>query len=390
LYCSLDKKMLKRKVIFIGLFSPPITGQSIITEQIYDDFINKRVQIIKLAFPYESYAKNIIHKFRKTISYILFIIKCMYKSAFGYKIIYLSGARSQLGALRNIPIILWSKCVFNHKVILHFHCGEYIDFYKNQPSIIQNILRFSFKYTDKIIILGESLRPLFDIPGIPPQKLVAIPCGIPLSFSPPRAINTNQSTIRLLYLSNLIESKGYFDVLKAVSILHKDYKLNVRCDFCGTFFAHSDDQNTSNEKQAYSLFENYINEHQLKEFVFYHGPVMGEKKQNFLQQADFFLLPTNYNSEGQPVSILEAMSCGSIVISTSYRAIPDMVIDNETGILVPYNKPTAIAHRIAELIQNPTEYARLSKNALNHVQNFSIDKFNSRIEKLFKEVDVMP
>lgn len=382
--------MLKRKVIFIGLFSPPITGQSVITEQIYDDFIRKRVQIIKLAYPYESYAKNITHKFRKTISYILFIIKCMYKSAFGCKIIYLSGARSQLGALRNIPIILWSKCVFNHKVILHFHCGEYIDFYQNQPNLIQNILSFSFKYTDKIIILGDSLRSLFDIPGISPQKLVAIPYGIPLALALPRTINTSKPTIRLLYLSNLIESKGYFDVLKAVSILHKHYNLNVRCDFCGTFFSHSDDQNTNNEKQAFSLFEAYINEHQLKEFVFYHGSVTGEKKQNFLQLADFFLLPTNYNTEGQPVSILEAMSYGAVVISTSYRAIPDMVIDNQTGILVPYNNPTAIAQRIAEIVQNPTEYTRMSQNALNHVQNFSIDRFNDKVEKLFKEVDIMP
>lgn len=84
------------------------------------------------------------------------------------------------------------------------------------------------------------------------------------------------------------------------------------------------------------------------------------------------------------------MSYGAVVISTSYRAIPDMVIDNQTGILVPYNNPTAIAQRIAEIVQNPTEYTRMSQNALNHVQNFSIDRFNDKVEKLFKEVDIMP
>lgn len=379
--------MLLREIIFVGLFSPPITGQSVITEQIYENLIDKEVKIIKLPFPYESYAKSHIHKLKKTFSYIIFILKCMYKSMFGHKTLYLSGARSQLGALRNIPIIIWAKGVFGHKVILHFHCGEYIQFYQSQPNIIQKLLSFSFGYIDKIIILGESLLPLFSLPNIPPQKLVAIPCGTNLPSASPRSLPPDTLPIRLLYLSNLIESKGYFDVLKAVVILRNDYKLNVRCDFCGTFFSHGDDQSSITDKQAYRIFESFIDDNHLNEVVFYHGSVQGESKISFLQQADFFLLPTNYSSEGQPVSILEAMSYGSIVVSTDYRAIPDMVIDNETGILVPYNEPAVIARRIIDIIQKPIEYTRLSNNALRHVQNFSIEKFNQRVEKLFIEVD---
>ena len=49
-----------------------------------------------------------------------------------------------------------------------------------------------------------------------------------------------------------------------------------------------------------------------------------------------------FNNEEQPVSIIEA------VVLTDYRAIPDMVVHEKTGFLVPYGQPETIAQVIAE------------------------------------------
>ena len=72
-----------------------------------------------------------------------------------------------------------------------------------------------------------------------------------------------------------------------------------------------------------------INKYGINSNLNFLGLVRGQDKQRFLFDTDIFVLPTIF-TEGQP-SILEAMSAGNPVISTPIGAIPDTVIDGETG-----------------------------------------------------------
>lgn len=58
-------------------------------------------------------------------------------------------------------------------------------------------------------------------------------------------------------------------------------------------------------------------------------------------------------AEGTPVTILEAMSCGLPVVATRVGGIPEVVVDGETGQIVPPSDPAALANALAEYARQP-------------------------------------
>ena len=62
--------------------------------------------------------------------------------------------------------------------------------------------------------------------------------------------------------------------------------------------------------------------------------------------------------EGLPVSLLEAAACGRPLIATDVPGCREIVIENETGLLVPIENPTALAQSIIRLAESPQLRAR--------------------------------
>lgn len=71
----------------------------------------------------------------------------------------------------------------------------------------------------------------------------------------------------------------------------------------------------------------------------------------YLGEMDIFVLPSR--TEGSPLSIMEAMITGLPVISTRVGGIPEIVVDNETGILVQPGEPQEIEKAILWLLSHP-------------------------------------
>ena len=69
-----------------------------------------------------------------------------------------------------------------------------------------------------------------------------------------------------------------------------------------------------------------------------------------LQAADLFVLPSH--REGMPRSIIEAMMTGLAVVATDIRGSRELVVDGETGLLVPVHAPAALAEALNRLVQD--------------------------------------
>ncbi len=81
------------------------------------------------------------------------------------------------------------------------------------------------------------------------------------------------------------------------------------------------------------------------------------------------------DSEGTPVSILEAGASGLPVISTRHGGIQDVVVDGETGFLVDEGDIDGMAHRMVELVQSPALAAALGQCARERVhKHYSMEK----------------
>ena len=91
--------------------------------------------------------------------------------------------------------------------------------------------------------------------------------------------------------------------------------------------------------------------------------------------------------EGLPITLLEAMACGRPIVATDVGGNRDIVVDGETGILVPVGDPAALARRVCDLLNDPCLRRRLGDAGRRRVEDdFSIGRSVARTGDLYEQV----
>lgn len=282
---------------------------------------------------------------------------------------YIVISQSLPGFLRDM-LLIWSACAVGCSVVVHLHGGNYDGFYRRQSAVWRFLIRATLRRARRIVALSERLRGMYAFDRALADKVVVVPNGSPEAL-PGRArvwAPAEVRTVRLLYLSNLIQSKGYADVLAAAAILRREAGLRFELVFAGRFLPSVDDRHACSPAQSEQAFRARIEAEDLSDTVRYVGPVTGRAKWRLFESADIFLLPTNYRHEGQPVSVIEAMAHGCVVVATAFRAIPDMLVDGETGVVVDYEQPRQIAGAVRRIAADAGRYTAMSKAAVQRYQ----------------------
>lgn len=370
--------------ILVGPTPPPYVGQSVSFQMLIEGFKERSLpyKVVDLCPREEIFASG-KWSFQRAFEYVPILLKYFVKVCGRRKRIYITIAGSRVGLLRDSMMIFWAR-LWRCRITVHLKGGNYDDFYAAQPRWLKWLIRAMLRQTDAIVVLSEQLRKMYDFEPALHDRIHVVLNGLP--FQPDdlptsgKKVNQEQP-IRLLYLSSLIESKGYFDVLEAVRILVKDHGLKVKCRFCGLFLQSvADDVRVKSAEHAKQLFMDFVSEHDLSHSVEYVGLVSGERKQEELKKADFFVLPTNYNIEGQPVCMIEALAYGCILIATRYRALPDMLVEGQNGSFVEYQKPEQIAQAVIKMSQDPDKFHQMSNYSLEHFRkHFTREEHLSRI-----------
>ena len=90
--------------------------------------------------------------------------------------------------------------------------------------------------------------------------------------------------------------------------------------------------------------------------------------------------------EGLPIAFLEAMSAGKPIVANDVDGASDVVIDGETGFLVPPHQPSKMAERILYLLNNETLRHEMGHVAQQRSRYFSTQRMVGQIESLYKEL----
>jgi glycosyltransferase involved in cell wall biosynthesis len=91
-------------------------------------------------------------------------------------------------------------------------------------------------------------------------------------------------------------------------------------------------------------------------------------------------------SEGMPNTILEAMASGVPVVSTRVGGADELVVDGETGILVPAGQPTQLAQAMAELIASPDRSRAMGRaGRARAVASFSLPAMVAGYKAAYRE-----
>ncbi|NJM20683.1 MAG: glycosyltransferase family 4 protein [Richelia sp. RM2_1_2] len=104
-----------------------------------------------------------------------------------------------------------------------------------------------------------------------------------------------------------------------------------------------------------------------------------------LASSDLLVLPSY--TEGLPLVILEAMAAGLSVIATPVGGIPEVVIHQETGLLVPIEDVPALADAMLKLLQNPCLRNKMGNRGLEIVnKDFSVENMCREVFDIYEKI----
>jgi glycosyltransferase involved in cell wall biosynthesis len=101
-----------------------------------------------------------------------------------------------------------------------------------------------------------------------------------------------------------------------------------------------------------------------------------------LRSLDVAALSSDF--EGSPLFVLECMANGTPIVATAVGGLPQMVLDGETGVLVPPRDPEALAGAVERLLIDPERRAILAAAAANRLSDFRIDAVARRFADLYE------
>lgn len=285
------------------------------------------------------------------------------------QIYYATMSTSSVGFIRDYLTVGFAK-LLRRRTVLHLHGGGFEDFYMGAKPWLQRLIRSNLRRTDTIVVLGELLKEQFYCAGeFVKPKLQVVPNGLTLGVDEPSAKPKHlldSERVELLYLSSLMSSKGFFDVLRAMSILEEQSPNRYHLNLCGSFVDAKTE--TAVEVHDEASLRSYIIQHGLEDCVTYHGQVLGSAKEAQFLKANIFLLPTSYPWEGQPLSIIEALAFSTPVLSCCHKGIPELIEDGVTGCFVEPRSPEAIANALQNMVTDSDVYARMSAAARKHYE----------------------
>ncbi|MDU6983194.1 MAG: glycosyltransferase [Terrisporobacter othiniensis] len=252
------------------------------------------------------------------------------------------------------------------KVILHIHGAEYLTFYNSLNSRKQKYIMDNLNKSDMIIALSEKWKYEFET-QLNMKNVYVLNNGIDTEDFQNAISNCIENKNKFLFLGRLGIRKGAYDLLKAIEEL-KQEGITVKCYMAGD--------------GEIGKFREIIYKKNLQECIEVIGWIGNNEKIKLLKNVSTVILPS-YN-EGLPMAILEGMACGKAIISTNVGAIPEVVIENENGIIVEPGNIEQIKNAIKKVISNNENIMNMSKNNIEKIDKiYSRKKMHEILNKYF-------
>jgi glycosyltransferase involved in cell wall biosynthesis len=125
----------------------------------------------------------------------------------------------------------------------------------------------------------------------------------------------------------------------------------------------------------------------IQDAVRFAGFVEHDRVPDYLNQMDIFVVPSVLSSETFGVAAVEASACQLPVIASNIGGLPEVVVEGETGFLVPPRNPQAIAEKLVLLMRNENRRRTMGKAGRKFVERHYIWKDNAtQMEELYFQI----
>ncbi len=257
----------------------------------------------------------------------------------------------------------------------------------DQRSVLQEIAALS----DRLVVMSRQASEILqEVFHVSPEKIDLIPHGIPdLPFTDPNfykdAFATEGKDV-LLTFGLLSPNKGIENVIQALPAILAIHP-NVVYMISGITHPHILRHDGEDKYRLY--LQNLARELGVEDKVIFRNRfVSAQELVELIGAADIYITP--YKHKGQVVSgtLAYALSAGKAIISTPYLHAIEL-LDDERGVLVPFDDPQAIAAKTIELLDNGTPRHAMRKRAYLYardmVWNRVAQQYMGSFERVYNE-----
>ncbi len=333
-----------KKVVVLGSLPPPYIGQNVLTRlnaQLLSESFD--VQIIDtstgLASSNDSQSAlaRVAHygRARRQISNAL-------REAPEAPVVWHTVSPQPAGHLRDVLTVL-PAIPEKNPVVAVVHWGSFDTLFRHpwlrasSQRLVRRVQRFIF--LDGVLASRCS-------EWIPDEKVGIVPNTIEADLIPSQSSVDERVNLgpgrrsELLFVSNMIPSKGYLEFLRALPVLD-DAGLHYQATFVGKWQNEEDERRFFEVADALGVSDRVQHLRQVTDRA-----TLGR----CYLDADVFVLPTYYPTEAQPLCVIEALAAATPVVLSRHASLPSMVHDGVEARFVETTHPDAIAAGILQLL----------------------------------------
>jgi len=274
------------------------------------------------------------------------------------------------GPVGQLAVMLRDVGALSGPVATVFHGVDVSAYVRNKP----DVYRFLFSMGDLFLpVSARWRRRLVDL-GCPPGKIEIHHMGVALETIPFRVRSTDgmEAPLRVLSVGRMVEKKGLAFGLQAVAqVIRRGIPVQYTLIGDGPLRHH---------------LEQLANALGISSSVDFRGWQDRDAVTVAMETSDILLAPSvataDGDEEGIPVTIMEAMAAGTIVVATRHSGIPELVEDGTSGILTSEGSIDELASALTRLVESRDDWAAIRCNARARInENFDVAKLNIVLER---------
>ena len=236
------------------------------------------------------------------------------------------------------------------------------------------LLRWTLMSADKVIAISQESAK--NVKNVASKDVEVIYEGIDVEkFRPIKVAKPRQDIILAVGIMSKVnlKRKGFETLVKSIPHVVEKFQ-NVKFVFVGK------------KGDGYPILRNLAEKLGVLGYVDFAGYKSDEELLTLFNQCTIFAFPSIH--EGFPTVISEALACEKPVIGTSLSAIPEVVVNNETGILITEpQSPEELAYAIVTLLKDPLLRKKMGEKGREIVsERFSRQIRKQRIKELLRSV----
>lgn len=360
----------KPKVLVCGVLPPPYFGHSAMYKMLMVSSFPAKVQFrfLNMNFwSYQAHKKVTVKKIFKMVKYYFQYVTAivfwrpryvLYNSSF-YRMPFLKDF-----------LFCATGVVFGRRVVFH-DFGQYVrELHDALPFWQRIMLRWMLRHVAGSIVMGESVRAAYE--GLMDNKKIFVVPGVAENTHGWDVQPNRPATglLNVLYFSHMSKLKGIFVAFEVTAKI-----LCARTDVVVTFAGPIESQEVAHRleelKKEYPCRVNYM------------GYVQDIRERTAIfRGADVFMFTTLRDVFG--LVLLHAMAEGVPIVASREGAIPEVVVDGQTGFLCEKGKAADFAQKIIRLLSDDTLRKKVSVDSRARFESFySLEQYGKRMVDLF-------